>query len=368
MPDDKIEFLDDIITDMDIETITLDDVELNETEPKEKSASEQAGKSASDDISSSIEEISFEPFQTPRSPESEDIPIPNLDSIQSIPEPEMPSSTPFSIEETAVQETFPGPENPAGQSFTTEDDIISIEGNELDRLIYSGFKAENVQGAKAPAVGEMHLLNDIPIIEESKIEEEIPVIVEEPAREETFIPPIDLNIEELPARKEEPVLSDFNFDLSAIPDVSEVEEDEPIALSLDELNKIDISEELVADYEPAETPKAPDVPEIEEIPLMEEENVEISLDEINGIGQSLPEADKISHSAYIFEAPENKEGKEQVIEEKIDVLSDSSKEDLRKVLGYLDNLLENLPEDKIKEFAKSDYYDLYVKILSKLGI
>ena len=30
MPDDKIEILDDIITEMDIETITLDDVELGD--------------------------------------------------------------------------------------------------------------------------------------------------------------------------------------------------------------------------------------------------------------------------------------------------------------------------------------------------
>ena len=317
------------------------------------------------DISPPIEEISFEPLQMPLEDQNENMQMPNLDSIQNIPEPEIPVAPAFMAEE------MPGPIEPSetiemsnekvplDQSFTSEDDIISIEGNELDRLIYSGFTTEEM--ASRPTD-----IGDIPIIEESKIEEEIPAAMEQPVKEENFIPPIDLQREEMPPVKEEPAETDFNFDLSAIPDVSEVEEDEPIALSLDELNKIDISEENVVDYE---TPTAPEVPVVQEsFPPIEEENVEISLDELNRIEEGMPEAEKISPGAYMFESDENKEIKEQVIESKIDVLSDSSKEELRKVLGYLDNLLENLPEDKIKEFAKSEYYDLYVKILSKLGI
>ena len=57
-----------------------------------------------------------------------------------------------------------------------------------------------------------------------------------------------------------------------------------------------------------------------------------------------------------------------VIDDKLESLSPETKEELKTVLKYLDNLLEELPEDKIKEFAKSEYYDLYVKILDKLGI
>ena len=174
------------------------------------------------------------------------------------------------------------------EPFTSEDDIISIEGSELDRLIYSGFKTETPQaplGAGMPAE-PASVLNDIPIIEESGFEEQIKAMPEEPANEENFIPPIDLQMKE-------PAGMDFNFDLSAIPDVSEVEEDEPIALSLDELNKIDISEENVLDYETPKTAEAlasdVPVPEVQEfnpdkdynIPLVEEENVEISLDELD---------------------------------------------------------------------------------------
>ncbi len=64
----------------------------------------------------------------------------------------------------------------------------------------------------------------------------------------------------------------------------------------------------------------------------------------------------------------DKEKKEQIINEKLEALSDNTKEELKKVLKYLDSLLESLPEEKIKEFAHSEYYDLYNKILDKLGI
>ncbi len=42
--------------------------------------------------------------------------------------------------------------------------------------------------------------------------------------------------------------------------------------------------------------------------------------------------------------------------------------DIKKILKYLDELLDKLPEDEIKKFAESKYYDLYVDLLDKLGI
>lgn len=42
--------------------------------------------------------------------------------------------------------------------------------------------------------------------------------------------------------------------------------------------------------------------------------------------------------------------------------------DRKKVLGYLDNLLGNLPDDVIKEFSKSQYFDLYKKLMKELGL
>lgn len=43
-------------------------------------------------------------------------------------------------------------------------------------------------------------------------------------------------------------------------------------------------------------------------------------------------------------------------------------EDLRKLLLYLDRLLESLPEEKIGEFANSEYFNLYRHVFEKLGL
>jgi hypothetical protein len=44
------------------------------------------------------------------------------------------------------------------------------------------------------------------------------------------------------------------------------------------------------------------------------------------------------------------------------------KRDLKSVLAYMDQLLESLPEEKIEEFAKSEYFDTYKKVFEELGI
>ena len=44
------------------------------------------------------------------------------------------------------------------------------------------------------------------------------------------------------------------------------------------------------------------------------------------------------------------------------------KEDVKSVLLYMDQLLENLPEDKIMEFAKSEQFTTYKKLFNELGL
>lgn len=44
------------------------------------------------------------------------------------------------------------------------------------------------------------------------------------------------------------------------------------------------------------------------------------------------------------------------------------KEDLTKLLAYLDGLFEKLPEETVRKFADSEYFDLYVKVLKDMGI
>jgi hypothetical protein len=47
---------------------------------------------------------------------------------------------------------------------------------------------------------------------------------------------------------------------------------------------------------------------------------------------------------------------------------DKLKHDVKSVLQYLDQLLASLPEEKIEEFASSEYYDTYKRLFDDLGL
>ncbi|MCX7774933.1 MAG: hypothetical protein N2067_02405 [Spirochaetaceae bacterium] len=50
------------------------------------------------------------------------------------------------------------------------------------------------------------------------------------------------------------------------------------------------------------------------------------------------------------------------------MLSDQQLEDIKSLLLYLDHLLESLPDEKIQEFASSEYFNLYRKVFESLGL
>jgi hypothetical protein len=49
-------------------------------------------------------------------------------------------------------------------------------------------------------------------------------------------------------------------------------------------------------------------------------------------------------------------------------ISPTLKNELKTVLSYMDRLLDSLPEEKIAEFAKSEYFDSYKKLFKELGL
>lgn len=51
-----------------------------------------------------------------------------------------------------------------------------------------------------------------------------------------------------------------------------------------------------------------------------------------------------------------------------DALSGDIKQEVKSVLKYMDQLLENLPEDKIAEFAQSEHFETYKKLFNELGL
>ncbi|PJZ44613.1 hypothetical protein [Leptospira brenneri] len=75
------------------------------------------------------------------------------------------------------------------------------------------------------------------------------------------------------------------------------------------------------------------------------------LEELRKSDVSAPELEPASASAIEEDGPEN-----------------LSVGDRKKVLGYLDNLLGNLPDDVIREFSKSQYFELYKKMMKELEL
>ncbi len=119
----------------------------------------------------------------------------------------------------------------------------------------------------------------------------------------------------------------------------------------------------------AHAPDAEDNNIMDTLPVpgdLDEEHVELEQDEISEIDDIMITDENVTPEMYSLNSSQI--DKEQIIAENVNKLSSDTKDEMKRVLSYLDTLLEDLPEDKIKEFSQSDYYDLYVKILDKLGV
>jgi hypothetical protein len=217
--------------------------------------------------------------------------------------------------------------------------------------------------------------------------------------------------EELPAAEETPAPPEGKGFFDG-------DEDEPIALSADELDGIAATavpeEETPALSEPtadfdsryadvdqmegtAEAPAGPETgtEETEAAPLGAEDDegpIALSADELDGIAadahEVTPEAPMVGLSP-LDGSPAEPSLAEQadkpatVFEEDLEAATliheddrggapaaapAPDTEELKSVMGYLDNLLGELPDDVIEKFAQSEYFKLYQKIMDKLGL
>ena len=126
----------------------------------------------------------------------------------------------------------------------------------------------------------------------------------------------------------------------------------------------------------------------------EEKNIALSDNELSNVITDIQGEDSSFPSPYfetegggvenmpVLEAPPDlmfPDGIDIDEEEKTTALSEKSmqeiseesgldKEELRKMIRYLDLLFDKLPESTIREFSRSEYFDLYKKIMNELGI
>lgn len=69
-----------------------------------------------------------------------------------------------------------------------------------------------------------------------------------------------------------------------------------------------------------------------------------------------------------YEAPVEDEPVPEPAVETEPALDNDIKQEVKSVLKYMDQLLENLPEDKIAEFAQSEHFETYKKLFNELGL
>ncbi|MCH1895977.1 hypothetical protein [Leptospira borgpetersenii] len=201
----------------------------------------------------------------------------------------------------------------------------------------------------------------------------------------------------------------------------ETEDSEPIALSLDELDHIltdnddpNVSENTLDEF-PASGADWDDSPVSEQtaaVPLSEEESLEdtpttVKEEDLNEIlgelpptsdldafdsiddnvskekaaSQVVPTEDVVNEDEMVIVLDEYaEEEKSSPIEElrktpdqsetpKEDASRETpSKEEMKRIMTYLDELLGNLPDDLIREFSRSDYFELYKKLMKQIGV
>ena len=344
---------------IDFEPINLDmdmDISLEDTNPDELDKPEHSGESKTDDIDLSIDDV----ILTDESLVDESL----ID--ESLPD--------FAIEETEelkqIRESGAEPMTPApapedteyltDDTLTSEEPIISEETIDLTgAIIEEPDLSSDIQDnpLEEPSLEDISIDLDL---SETALEDGAEELENEAAEEEMElsmdIPDEDSMLEEVPLAPE--IESDEDGgDPSLIPEafVTEAEELDSVELDAEELEPAELYSE------DSQTPEKREdeiisvddidtfVTGTEDDDTLEEigENDELQLDE----GASLSAAPALSGKSA----------------DPIDIPSNLKKE-LKTVLSYMDQLLESLPDDKIEEFAQSEYYDTYKKLFKELGL
>lgn len=136
-----------------------------------------------------------------------------------------------------------------------------------------------------------------------------------------------------------------------------IENEEPvISEEIPAFEEPAISEEETLDFEPKPASDMFKDEIMEEPPTVEEAITDENIDYLKEDSENL---DDSSDSENAQETPSS--------ESKGD-LPEDIKADVKSVLLYMDQLLENLPEEKIMEFAKSEQFATYKKLFNELGL
>lgn len=232
--------------------------------------------------------------------------------------------------------------------FGSADDVADISDEDIlsDDDFAMEFESAQTENIEEPTLDDVDYTN---ISKENDLPEEISV----PKNDDILVESSPTDLLETKDSENESENSSDSFDedpfeLSAVePSISETLTDE----KLDYLSKTpEEAEQNVNSEEVLELPESEETENAKE----NESAEEVETEKTETTQENISEPEELSS-----EEPETKESKD---------ISDDLKTEIKSVLSYMDQLLENLPENKIAEFAQSEQFDTYKKLFKELGL
>jgi pilus assembly protein FimV len=280
-------------------------------------------------------------------------------------EEESPELEELSLEEAGLAEELDVEELDGEELGGGELDVEELGGEELD------VEDLDVEDLDVEELGGEDLDVEDLDVEELDAEEETALPAEPSELRELELPDLELEAGEEALMMEEAETSE------EIPELTmETEEEAPV---LDDLQLEEISEAPAA----AEAPDM-EIEELEELSAaedMEEVSTAGDMGEAS-LGEDLEELGELEELDREPQLDTEAEELESLTEEDLPLMESVGepaadvdatipvelRPDIKSVLSYLDQLLESLPEEKIREFANSEYFGVYKKLFEDLGL
>jgi hypothetical protein len=275
-------------------------------------------------------------------------------------------------------------EAPLEEEAETAGDAVPETANFEDLDLSFGESIEDEAGAEEPEADNDLSIEDISFEElETEDEEALDLsnaVIEEPdlgseiQENPVEEPPedISLDLEELdegeaPDEAEtEALVEEEEIDLSTLEE-EEVPAEIPMEIPTEPESGIDqvIPEGFMVESEESPAPFMDDIEEQESFGDAEAEELSPADEEAEEDLASVPEAEEVEEA--LEESFAESSGEEDLAGSSGEI-SGNLRQEIKTVLGYMDKLLEALPEKKIEEFAKSEYFDTYKKLFKELGL
>ncbi|EMN36593.1 hypothetical protein LEP1GSC084_2223 [Leptospira interrogans serovar Medanensis str. L0448] len=194
--------------------------------------------------------------------------------------------------------------------------------------------------------------------------------------------------EELTTSEESSDLADWDSPPTSEISLEDEEANEPIAFSDEELGNL-----LASGNEESEDKIGSDIPKAEEdlseilgeLPPVSDLDAFDSIDEDvskeEEVSTIVPTLESVKDQEMIIVLDEYADEEESSPIEELRKTPDQteaivgelsgdvpSKDEMKRIMTYLDELLGNLPDDLIREFSRSDYFELYKKLMKQIGV